>query len=209
MFFRFLFKPQDFETTLDGAIRLRRLGPGDAAIFRDHIHALHFTDFRDRFNGLASDNWLDKYIARSLDTAICIGAFQDEHLLAVAELHSGSHLPEGEAESAFSVASDWRRKGLGTLLVKALLKAATEAGISTIIIETGPQNHAMKALARRFGAKMRFGGDQSVGRINVAEGLRIAGRRKSPPPLAIAVPGVGGGLADGLGNRPAVPQTAV
>ncbi|WP_394688706.1 GNAT family N-acetyltransferase [Hoeflea sp.] len=217
MFFRFLFKPKDFETTLDGTIRLRRLGPGDAGIFRDHIHALHFTDFRDRFNGLASDHWLDRYIVRSLLDATCIGAFSGDDLVAVAELHSGSHLAAGEAESAFSVASDWRRKGLGKLLVKALLKAATEAGISTIIIETGPQNHAMKALARRFGAKMRFGGDQSVGRINVAEGLRIAGRRKPPPPLAVAAAGLGGGsggehgggLADGLGDRPAVPQTAV
>lgn len=186
MFFRFLFKPRDFETTLDGAIRLRRLGPGDAAIFRDHIHALHFTDFRDRFNGLASDHWLDRYIARSLDTAICIGAFSGDNLLAVAELHSGSHLPEGEAESAFSVASDWRRKGLGSLLLKALLKVATENDISTIHVETGPQNQAMKALARRFGAKMRFGGAQSLGRINVAEGLRLAGRRASPAPLPSA-----------------------
>jgi GNAT superfamily N-acetyltransferase len=200
MFFRFLFKPREAELTpdkvLDGAIRLRRLGPADAGIFRDHIHELHFTDFRDRFNGLASDYWLDKYIARSLEEAICIGAFSGDHLLAVAELHTGGSVPEGEAESAFSVASDWRRKGLGTLLLKALLKAAAENGISTIIVETGPQNHAMKALARRFGARMRFGSDQSVGRIDVAEGLRLAGRRKPLAALPVAVTGLGAGPGD-------------
>lgn len=208
MFFRFLFKPRDFETTLDGGIRLRRLGPADAGVFRDHIHALHFADFRDRFNGLASDHWLDRYIARSLSDAACIGVFSGDDLVAVAELHSGSHLAAGEAESAFSVASDWRRKGLGKLLVRALLTVATETSISTIIVETGPQNQAMKALARSFGAKMRFGGTQSVGRINVAEGLRLAGRRTSSgplPPVGLEA-GPGAGVGTGLAAAPSGPR---
>ncbi|WP_299861590.1 GNAT family N-acetyltransferase [uncultured Hoeflea sp.] len=196
MLFRFLFKPREPQFALDGEIRLRRLGHSDAAIFCVHIHELHYEDFRDRFNGLVSDEWLDKYIDRSLDNAIVIGAFIGDHLVAVAELHAGGYLAEGEGESAFSVASDWRRKGLGTILLKALLKAATENDISTIIVETGPQNHAMKALARKFGAKMRFTGDQSVGRINVAEGLRLAGRRsviKSLPALATSLAATPGG----------------
>ncbi|WP_420409973.1 GNAT family N-acetyltransferase [Hoeflea sp.] len=189
MFFRFLFKGREPEFTLDGDLRLRHLGPEDASIFRDHLHELHYADFRDRFNGLVSDAWLEAYIADSLNNAICIGVFLGDHLLAVAELHAGGMMGEHVAESAFSVASDWRRKGLGTLLIRSLLKAATENDISTIIVETGPQNHAMKALARKFGAKMQFSGDQSVGRINVAEGLRLAGRRRSFAPLPVAAPG--------------------
>ncbi|WP_422370712.1 GNAT family N-acetyltransferase [Hoeflea sp.] len=192
MFFRFLFKAREPEFLLEGDIRLRHLGPQDAAIFRDHLHELHYVDFRDRFNGLVSDPWLETYIARSLDNAICIGAFLGDHLLAVAELHTGGSMGEHEAESAFSVVADWRRKGLGTLLIKSLLKAATENDISTIIVETGPQNHAMKALARRFGARMQFEDDRSVGRINVAEGLRLAGRRRSFPPLPVAASGPAG-----------------
>ncbi|MEQ8479453.1 MAG: GNAT family N-acetyltransferase [Hoeflea sp.] len=188
MFFRFLFKPREPEFVLEGDIRLRHLGPRDAAIFRDHLHELHYVDFRDRFNGLVSDAWLETYIARSLDNAICIGAFLGDHLLAVAELHTGGSLGEHEAESAFSVVSDWRRKGLGTLLIRSLLKCATENDISTLIVETGPQNQAMKALARKFGAKMQFEGDRSVGRINVAEGLRLAGRRRAFAPLPAAMP---------------------
>ncbi|MBV6649746.1 MAG: GNAT family N-acetyltransferase [Hoeflea sp.] len=200
MLLKFLFKPREPQVALSEDIRLRYLGPADADAFRDHIHELHFEDFRDRFNGLVSDEWLDKYIARSLNEAIVIGAFADDHLVAVAELHTGGRIEPGQGESAFSVASDWRHKGLGTMLLKALLRAASENEISTIIVMTGSQNHAMKALARRFGAKMQFAGDQSVGRINVADGLRLAGRKlKSrdfalPPPVVGEAPAISGSL---------------
>lgn len=177
MFLKFLFKPREPQFAIGDDIRLRYLGPADAVAFRDHIHELHFEDFRDRFNGLVSDAWLEKYIARSLNEAIVIGAFEGDHLVAVAELHTGGQIAPGQGESAFSVASDWRHKGLGTILLKALLRAASENDIATIIVETGAQNHAMKALARRFGARMQFAVDRSVGRINVADGLRLAARR--------------------------------
>jgi RimJ/RimL family protein N-acetyltransferase len=200
MLLKFLFKPREPQVALGDEIRLRYLGPADASAFRDHIHELHFEDFRDRFNGLVSDEWLDKYIARSLNEAIVIGAFADDHLVAVAELHTGGRIEPGQGESAFSVASDWRHKGLGTILLKALLRAASENDISTIIVMTGSQNHAMKALARRFGAKMQFAGDQSVGRINVADGLRLAGRKLKnrdfavPPPVVGEAPAISGSL---------------
>lgn len=176
MLLKFLFKPRQPQLVIGSDVTLRHLGPSDASDFCAHIHELHFEDFRDRFNGLVSDPWLDKYIARSLNEAIVIGAYIGDHLVAVAELHTGGQIPEHHGESAFSVASNWRRKGLGTILVKALLRAASENDISTIIVETGSQNHAMKALARKFGAKMQFAFEQSVGRINVAEGLRLAAR---------------------------------
>jgi len=188
---KFLFKPRDPQFAVGDDIKLRYLGPSDADAFRTHIHELHFEDFRDRFNGLVSDYWLDKYIERSLNEAIVIGAFADDHLVAVAELHTGGRIAPGQGESAFSVASDWRHKGLGTILLKVLLRAASENDVATIIVETGSQNHAMKALARRFGARMQFAGDQSIGRINVADGLRLAARklesRNFPsPPFPVA-----------------------
>lgn len=189
MFLKFLFKPRQPQLVIGSDVRLKYLGPADANAFRDHIHDLHFEDFRDRFNGLVSDSWLDTYIARSLNEAIVVGAFVDDHLVGVAELHTGGRIEPGEGESAFSVASDWRHKGLGTILVKSLLRAASENDVATILVETGAQNHAMKSLARRFGARMQFAEDQSTGRINVADGLRLAARtsakRSFPAPLAV------------------------
>ena len=201
MLFRFLFKPREPQLAIGSDITLKYLGPDDAADFRMHLHELHFEDFRDRFNGLVSDEWLDTYIARSLREAIVIGAYAGDHLVAVAELHTGGRIEPGEADSAFSVASDWRRKGLGTLLLKALLRAASENDISTIIVQTGAQNHAMKALARKFGAKMQFAVEQSIGRINVADGLRLAARDRAHRTFP-AVPAVLAGAP--LATPPAV-----
>ena len=107
----FLFKPRQPQLIIGSDVVLRYLGPSDARDFCAHLHELHYEDFRDRFNGLVSDPWLDKYIARSLNEAIVIGAYVGDHLVAVAELHTGGQIPEHVAESAFSVASDWRRKG--------------------------------------------------------------------------------------------------
>lgn len=188
MFLKFLFKPREPQFALGDDVKLRHLAPADADAFRAHIHELHFEDFRDRFNGLVSDYWLDTYIVKSLNEAIVIGAFDDDHLVAVAELHTGGQIEPGQGESAFSVASDWRHKGLGTILLKALLRAASENDVSTIIVETGAQNQAMKRLARRFGAKMQFARDQSVGYINVAEGLRLAGRQMAKQNFPVPLP---------------------
>lgn len=188
MFFRLLFKPRNIKPAATSGIQLRRLGPADAAIFCAHLHALHYQDFRDRFNGLVSDEWLDRYIARSLDNATVIGAFNHGKLVAVAELHTGGRLMPGTGEAAFSVASDLRRMGLGTMLLIALLNAAAESGVDTVIVETGPQNLAMKKLARKFGAKMKFAGDQSVGHIDVAEGLRLSAKFRQEMPAALDAP---------------------
>ena len=200
MLLKFLFRPREPQIALGDTIRLRYLGPADADAFRDHLHELHYEDFRDRFNGLVSDSWLDRYIVRSLNEAVVIGAFDGDHLVAVAELHTGGRIPPGQGESAFSVASDWRHKGLGTRLLKALLRAASEIDVATIIVETGAQNYAMKALARRFGARMQSSGDQATGRINVADGLRLAARKlerwnvPTPPTPRGESPAISGSL---------------
>lgn len=188
MFFRLLFKPRSLKSAAASGVRLRQLGPADAAIFCAHLHALHYADFRDRFNGLVSDEWLDGYIARSLSGATVIGAFDQGNLVGVAELHTGGRLLPGTGEAAFSVASDLRRQGLGTLLLAALLKAASESGVETVIVETSSQNLAMKKLARKFGARMKFAGDQSIGHIDVVEGLRLAAKRHDEIPAVIAPP---------------------
>ncbi|MDF1607807.1 GNAT family N-acetyltransferase [Hoeflea sp. YIM 152468] len=195
---KFLFKPRQPQLATGGDVKLRYLGPVDANAFREHIHDLHFEDFRDRFNGRVSDEWLDRYIARSLNEAIVVGAFDDDHLVGVAELHTGGQIEPGEGESAFSVASDWRHKGVGTILIKALLRAASENDVATILVETGAQNHAMKALAQRFGARMSFAGDQSIGRIDVAHGLSLAARM--PEKRSFPTPPGGGRGRPGSGN---------
>lgn len=189
MVFKALLLPWLIAAPGKDGLAIRRLEPSEAGLFLDHLHELAFDDFRDRFNGIVSDEWLTGYIARSLEGAIVLGAFHGDHLVAVAELHCMGAAP-GVGESAFSVASSWRRKGIGTLLITALLEAAYEAGVHTVIVETGPQNVAMRELARKFGADMHLEDSMSIGRIPVAEGLRRAeeGVEKLRPYRFLSVP---------------------
>ena len=168
-------------------LRYRRLRSADAALFADHLHQLDAEARRDRFNGAVSDHWLDGYIERSLRTAIIVGAFDHRRLVAVAELHKGESSSGGEGETAFSVAADWRRRGVGTALIRELLKHAESVGLSSMLVETGSNNAAMKALARRHGAEMQFAGTRSVGRINVPSGLERAQARMTGDGVEAAV----------------------
>ncbi|PWV95393.1 ribosomal protein S18 acetylase RimI-like enzyme [Hoeflea marina] len=158
-------------------LRYRRLRPADASAFAAHLHQLDPDARRDRFNGTTSDHWLDGYIERSLKAAIIVGAFDGRRLVAVAELHRGDAAANGEGETAFSVAAEWRRKGVGSALIRELLKQAETVGLGAMLVETGSNNLAMKALARRHGAEMRFSGNRSVGRIEVPHGLERAQAR--------------------------------
>ncbi|MBK5287168.1 MAG: GNAT family N-acetyltransferase [Acidimicrobiia bacterium] len=57
------------------------------------------------------------------------------------------------AEVAFEVRDDWRRQGLGTLLLGAVAVAAERAGLAALRAETLSDNLAMQHTARRAGAK--------------------------------------------------------
>ncbi len=176
MVFRALQLPWHVATPGEPELTIRHLEPRDGDTFVAHLHELNFDDFRDRFNGVVSDHWLLSYVGRSLRDATVLGAFEDGHLIAVAELHCEGGTPDGFGESAFSVASSWRRRGIGTLLITALLEAAKENDVHTVIVETGPQNIAMRELARKFGANMHYEDCMSVGQIEVEQGLRTAER---------------------------------
>lgn len=190
MVFKALLLPWLIAAPGKDGLAIRRLEPSEGDLFLAHLHELDFDDFRDRFNGVVNDDWLKSYIERSLAQAIVLGAFDGDHLVAIAELHCEGAGEAGVGESAFSVASSWRRKGIGTLLITALLEAAYENGVHTVIVETGPQNVAMRELARKFGADMHSEDSMSVGRIDVEEGLRRAAERveKLKPYRFLSVP---------------------
>ena len=59
------------------------------------------------------------------------------------------------AELALVVADDWRRVGLGTLLMGALLRHARYAGVSCLCGDALAENNAIQGLLRSFGARIR------------------------------------------------------
>src|SRR5439155_24070160 len=60
----------------------------------------------------------------------------------------------GVVEHSVYVASDWRRKGIGRLLLEALIDRTEAAGIWTIQTSVFPENRASLALHRRCGFRV-------------------------------------------------------
>jgi len=72
-------------------------------------------------------------------------------ILAVARyVHDDAHEP-GSADFAIVVGDAWQGQGLGETLLKALMRAAPEHGLSALTGVTLSENHRMIALARKLG----------------------------------------------------------
>ena len=62
-----------------------------------------------------------------------------------------------------------RRQGVGSILFKRLNSEARWKGYGTLRVTTGAQNHAMRALANKFGAHLTFRQGESTGNIDLKQ----------------------------------------
>ena len=137
-------------------------------LLRDHLLRLDATSRHDRFNGFLDDSFIERYAARCADDGTVIVAYiVDGVVRGAAELHP----PEEEAlpEVAFSVEASARRQGVGTVLFRRLIAEARWKGYKRLRITTGAENHAMRALAGKFGAHLAFRHGESTGTIDLAK----------------------------------------
>ena len=137
-------------------------------LLRDHLLRLDAASRHDRFNGFLDDSFIERYAARCAeDGPVIVAYIVDGMVRGAAELHP----PEGEAlpEVAFSVEASARRQGVGTVLFRRLIAEARWKGYKTLRITTGAENHAMRALARKFGAHLAFRHGESTGTIELAK----------------------------------------
>ena len=137
-------------------------------LLRDHLLRLDAASRHDRFNGFLDDSFIERYAARCAEDGTVIVAYiVDGVVRGAAELHP----PEGGAlpEVAFSVEASARRQGVGTVLFRRLIAEARWKGYKCLRITTGAENHAMRALARKFGAHLAFRHGESTGTIDLAK----------------------------------------
>ncbi|RTE91442.1 MULTISPECIES: GNAT family N-acetyltransferase [Bradyrhizobium] len=137
-------------------------------LLRDHLLRLDAASRHDRFNGYLDDSFIERYAARCAEDGTVIVAYiVDGVVRGAAELHP----PEDEAlpEVAFSVEASARRQGVGTALFRRLIAEARWKGYRRLRITTGAENHAMRALARKFGAHLAFRQGESTGTIDLAK----------------------------------------
>lgn len=145
---------------------VRTLKPAEMPLLKEHLLRLDRESRHDRFNGVADDAYVTRYADRCLtDGTLVIAYVEAGQVRAAAELHpfNGDDAPE----VAFSVERPYRGKGLGSVLFTRLIAEARRHGFAALRITTGSENEAMRALARKFGARLTFQQGESTGLIDL------------------------------------------
>ena len=155
-----------------GSVRV--LKPAEMPLLRDHLLRLDPASRRDRFNGVVDDDFLKRYADSCADDGvIVIGYVEDGEVHGAAELHEARRSTDSTPEIAFSVEKHLRRRGVGSVLFKALVAEAKRHGYKKLRVTTGAQNDAMRALARKFGTRLNFNHGELSGNIDLA-GVKLA-----------------------------------
>ena len=139
-------------------------------LLRDHLLRLDPGSRHDRFNGFLDDSFIEHYAAKCADDGtVIIAYFEGGVVRGAAELHPSDQSPDALPEIAFSVEASVRRQGVGSILFKKLIVEARAKGYHSLRITTGAQNHAMRALANKFGAHLAFRHGESTGSIDLKQ----------------------------------------
>jgi len=170
---------------------VRTLKPTEMPLLKEHLLRLDRESRHDRFNGVADDAYVTRYADRCLtDGTLVIAYVEAGQVRAAAELHpfNGDDAPE----VAFSVERPYRGKGLGSVLFTRLIDEARRRGFAALRITTGSENEAMRALARKFGARLTFQQGETTGLIDLeheAADVDVEAVEAADAPLAPLVAG--------------------
>jgi GNAT superfamily N-acetyltransferase len=122
---------------------------------------------------VTDDNFVRTYAERCFSgKTIVFGYLEDKTIHAAAELHHLDGEAKGEGEIAFSVEKNFQHKGIGSLLFGHLVALARHLGYTRLSVTTHSGNEAMKALARKFNAKLSFQHYETVGVIDISGARR-------------------------------------
>jgi GNAT superfamily N-acetyltransferase len=124
-------------------------------LLRDHLLRLDRISRRDRFHGFMDDSFIERYAEKCAnDGTVIIAFFEDGVVRGAAELHPPDQSPDSLPEIAFSVESSVRRRGVGSILFRKLIKEARARGYKSL---------------RKFGAQLVFRHGESTGTIDVTK----------------------------------------
>jgi GNAT superfamily N-acetyltransferase len=153
-------------------------------LLRDHLLRLDAESRHNRFIGFLDDSFIESYAARCADDGTVIIAYIENGVVrGAAELHPPES-PDWLPEIAFSVETGVRRRGVGTILFRRLIEEARAKGYKTLRITTGAENHAMRALAGKFGAHLAFRDSEATGTIDLTRQPQAELARLAPAPFA-------------------------
>ena len=148
------------ETTSVPGVTLRPLEPGDRASVLEVFDGLGPRSRELRF--LAPKPRLTEADLRQLTAVdrqdhVALVATSASHgrPVGVARFVREADAPDS-ADVAVAVVDDWQDRGVGTLLVTALVRRALEVGIRRFTLAMSHENDAVRALIRRLRAEVEY-----------------------------------------------------
>ena len=152
-----------YEPLVSGGI-VRRLWIGEAEVYGKHLLRLDAESRRNRFGGAVSDEFIRRYAeSAALSDVIIYGFFVDDVLRGAAELRLLERA--GDAEAALSVEKPWQSRGVGTALLDRVLLAARNRQVERLHMLCLAENRRVQQLARKFGARLKFGSGSVTGEV--------------------------------------------
>ncbi len=141
-------------------VTMRPLRPQDAGRLQIYVQHLSPESRRNRFLGAVSElapTELERLSHMQRAGELALMAFLDEsgEAAMIGEAIQVTEGDHGRCEIALSVAEGWRRRGLGTLLLRNLECRARVLGVRYLIGDVLRTNTAMKGLARKSGFSVR------------------------------------------------------
>lgn len=145
--------------TRSPTVTLRELGPRDAHVLDAVFAGLSPTSRYLRFHGAVCR--LTRPVRAQLAAVdgrrhVAVAAFADGAPVGIARLVAYRDGPPGRVELAVEVVDAWQGRGIGTLLVRAVVELGRAAGHREVVAEVLAENRAVQSvLSATFGRLTR------------------------------------------------------
>lgn len=141
---------------------IRRLWPVERGLLTAHLCRLGSEDRFLRFHGHMTDTAIEAYVG-SLDwfSGVVIGYLADGEVRAVVHLSWTSGLLVRSGEIGLSVEPAYRRRGVGTALLRRAMTVARNRLVSDVRIFCLPENAAMRRVAEHLGLRPKVESDKA------------------------------------------------
>lgn len=147
-------------------VSYRKLYHTDKEDFSGHLLRLDKASRRMRFGHVVSNAFIRTYaeVSSSLG-GVVHGCYVDGTLRAAGELRPVSDLMPRMAEAAFSVEALFQNAGIGTTLLRHVVRSAQNRGISTLVMYCLIENGRMRALAAKQRAVVKIEDGGITGKV--------------------------------------------
>lgn len=147
---------------------IRTIRPWERDKLREHLLRLEPEGRRMRFHAALKDGAIERFVDRlSWLRSINVGYFEDGWIRGTSQLVWGDRPWREGVEFAIAVEPAWRGQGIGAALMDRALILARNRGLERLTMSCLVENEAMRALARRFEARLAFEANSVEGRLRL------------------------------------------